>query len=126
MKYQILSASKIVLITFIFSSIIMFLMRKIALHVGAIDVPRAEEGHRHIHKIATPKLGGVGIFLSFLVGYMFFGEQSVKMNAILIGSFIIIFTGIIDDIKPISAKNKMLGHLIAACVITSIMRLLDI
>ena len=67
MKYQILSASKIVLITFIFSSIIMFLMRKIALHVGAIDVPRAEEGHRHIHKIATPKLGGVGIFLSFLV-----------------------------------------------------------
>lgn len=118
MKYQILSASKIVLITFIFSSIIMFLMRKIALHVGAIDVPRAEEGHRHIHKIATPKLGGVGIFLSFLVGYMFFGEQSVKMNAILIGSFIIIFTGIIDDIKPISAKNKMLGHLIAACVIT--------
>ena len=118
MKYQILSASKIVLITFIFSSIIMFLMRKIALHVGAIDVPRAEEGHRHIHKIATPKLGGVGIFLAFLVGYMFFGEQSVKMNAILIGSFIIIFTGIIDDIKPISAKNKMLGHLIAACVIT--------
>ena len=118
MKLQILSASKIVLVTFIFSALIMFLMRKIAVHVGAVDVPRAEEGHRHIHKVATPKLGGVGIFLAFLVGYMFFGEQSVKMNSILIGSFIVIFTGIIDDIKPIRARHKMLGHIIAACVIT--------
>ena len=118
MKLQILSASKIVLVTFIFSALIMFLMRKIAVHVGAVDVPRAEEGHRHIHKVATPKLGGVGIFLAFLVGYMFFGEQSVKMNSILIGSFIVILTGIIDDIKPIRARHKMLGHIIAACVIT--------
>ena len=118
MKLQILSASKIVLVTFIFSALIMFLMRKIAVHVGAVDVPRAEEGHRHIHKVATPKLGGVGIFLAFLIGYMFFGEQSVKMNSILIGSFIVILTGIIDDIKPIRARHKMLGHIIAACVIT--------
>ncbi len=118
MKLQILSASKIVLVTFIFSALIMFLMRKIAVHVGAVDVPRAEEGHRHIHKVATPKLGGVGIFLAFLVGYMFFGEQSVKMNSILIGSFIVILTGIIDDIKPIRARHKMLGHIIAASVIT--------
>ncbi len=118
MKLQILSASKIVLVTFIFSALIMFLMRKIAVHVGALDVPRAEEGHRHIHKIATPKLGGVGIFLAFLVGYMFFGEQSVKMNSILIGSFIVILTGIIDDIKPIRARSKLFGHIIAACVIT--------
>ena len=66
MKAQLLSASKIVVVTFIFSTIIMFLMRKVAVHVNAMDVPRAEEGNRHIHKKATPKLGGVGIFLSFL------------------------------------------------------------
>lgn len=117
MKLQLLSSLKIVSITFIFSIIIMFLMRKIAHHIGAMDLPRSEEGNRHIHKNATPKLGGVGIFLSFLLGYMLFGEQSIRMNSILIGSFIIILTGIIDDIKPIRAIHKMFGHLLAAMVI---------
>ena len=117
MKYQILAASKIVLITFLFSSIIMFLMRKVAVHIGAVDVPRSEEGNRHIHKKTTPKLGGVGIFLAFLLGYMLFGEQSVRMNSILIGSFVVILTGIIDDINPIKATHKLLGHIIAAMII---------
>ena len=117
MKLQVLLASKIVLITLIFSTIIMFLMRRVATHIGAIDMPREEEGHRHIHKEPTPKLGGVGIFLAFLLGYMLFGEQSIRMNSILIGSFIIILTAIVDDIKPIKATYKMLGHLCAASVI---------
>ena len=117
MKYQLLDASKIVLVTFFCSAIIMFLMRKVAVHVGAMDIPRSEEGNRHIHKKATPKLGGVGIFLAFLVGYMLFGEQSIRMNSILIGSFIVVLTGIVDDIKPIKATHKLLGHIVAACVI---------
>jgi len=117
MKAQILSASIIVATTFAFSTIIMFLMRKVAVHINAMDVPREEEGHRHIHTKATPKLGGVGIFLAFLLGYMLFGEQSVRMNSILIGSFIIILTSIVDDINPIKAKHKFIAHIIAACVI---------
>ena len=114
---QILDACKIVLVTFICSALIMEGMKKIAAHIGAMDIPRSEEGNRHIHKQATPKLGAVGIFLAFLIGYMLFGEQSIRMNSILIGSFIMILTGIIDDISPIKAKYKMLGHLIAASII---------
>ena len=117
MKQQILSASKIVLITFLFSTIIMFLMRKVAVHINAMDVPRSEEGNRHIHKKATPKLGGVGIFLAFLFGYMLFGEQSIRMNAILIGSFIIILSSIVDDISPIRAWQKLIAQIIASSVI---------
>jgi len=117
MKTQLLSASKIVIITFLFSAAIMFLMRKVAVHVNAMDIPRSEEGNRHIHKTATPKLGGVGIFLSFLFGYMLFGEQSVRMNSILIGSFIIILSSIVDDINPIKATHKLLAQIVAACVI---------
>src|SRR5699024_5437896 len=114
---QILDASKIVLITFIFTAAIIPVIKRIAIHVGAVDVPRADEGHRHIHKKTTPMLGGVGIFLGFLFGYMLFGEQSIRMNSILIGSFIIILTGIMDDIKPIRAYQKLIGHLIAASII---------
>ena len=117
MQYEVLSALKIIGVTFLFSVAIMPIMKRIAFHVGAIDEPRNTEGNRHIHKRRVPKLGGVGIFLSFLFGYMLFGEQSLRMNSILIGSFIVVLTGIIDDIKPIRAYQKLLGHLIAASVI---------
>ena len=117
MKIQLIDASKIILITFIFSAIIMDLMKKVAVHIGAIDIPRSDEGNRHIHKKSTPKLGGLGIFLAFLLGYMLFGEQSVRMNSILIGSFIVILSGLIDDIKPIRASHKFLCHIVAAAVI---------
>ena len=117
MKEQLINSSIIVATTFIFSTILMFLMRITAKHINALDMPREEEEHRHIHKKVTPKLGGVGIFLAFLIGYMLFGEQSIRMNSILISSFVIILASIVDDIKPIRATYKFLVHIIAASVI---------
>lgn len=117
MQSEILNALKIIIVTFIFTASIIPIIKKIAYHIGALDIPTKKEGQRHIHKKTMPKLGGVGIFLGFLFGYMLFGEQSVRMNSVLIGSFIIILTGIIDDIKPIKAYQKLLGHICAASVI---------
>lgn len=117
MRIQILQAAKIVIVTFLFSVAIMPLMKKIALHIGAVDIPRNDEEHRHIHNKTMPKLGGVGIFLGFLFGYMLFGTQSVQMNSILIASFIMILTGIIDDVKSIKAWEKFLAQLVAAAII---------
>ncbi len=117
MRAEILETIKIVGVTFLFTAIIMPLMKKIAFHIGAVDVPRSDEHHRHIHKTTIPKLGGVGIFLGFLFGYILFGEHSIQMNSILIASFIIILTGIIDDIHSIRASHKLLGQCIAACII---------
>lgn len=108
---------KIVIVTFIFGVLIMPIMKKVAHHIGAIDIPRNNEGNRHIHKKPIPKLGGVGIFLAFLFGYMMFGQHSIKMNAILIGSFIIILTGMIDDISDLRASRQLIAQLIAAAVI---------
>jgi len=106
-----------VFITFIVSALIMPIMKKIAHHIGAIDIPRQDEGNRHIHKKPIPKLGGVGIFLAFLFGYMLFGQHSIKMNAILIGSFIIILTGMIDDINDLRASRQLIAQFLAASVI---------
>ena len=117
MKADIYDASKIVLVTFIFSVLIMPIMKRVANHIGAIDKPRKEEGNRHIHKKAVPKLGALGIYLGFLFGYMLFGQQSIQMNSILIGSFIIVLTSIVDDVKSIRAHQKLLCQLAAAAVI---------
>ena len=102
-----------VLVIFMFVAIIMPVIMKIASHVGALDIPNK----RKVHKAPIPRMGGLGIYLGFLLGYMLFGSESIKMNAILIGSFIVVITGFIDDIRPVPAKYKFLGQLAAALVI---------
>lgn len=102
-----------VLIPFIFVVSIIPLIKKIAIHIGAIDIP----DKRKVHKSAMPRLGGLGIYSGFLLGYMLFGEHTAMMNSVLIGSFVLIITGIIDDIKPLKAKYKLIGQLIAALIV---------
>ena len=108
---------KMVISTFIFGLIITQFMKRVAHHIGAIDIPRDDEGNRHIHKRPIPKLGGLGIFLAFLLGYMLFGQHSIQMNAVLIGSFIIVLTGIMDDINDLRASRQLVAQLIAASII---------
>lgn len=102
------------LTSFIFVVCIIPFIKKIAFQINAVDQP---VGGRHIHKKATPKLGGIAIFLGFLFGYMMFGTHSSIMNAILIGSFIIVLTGVIDDITELKPLTKFAGQLAAALVI---------
>lgn len=104
-----------VIVTFIFTALIMPITSKIAYHIGAIDIPKDK---RRVHTKPIPKLGGLGIYAGFLFGYMLFGVHSVEMNSILIASFIIILTGILDDIKPLRAREEFLGQILASLVIT--------
>jgi len=103
----------IVLITFISSLILVPLIRDIAKHINAIDMP----DERKVHKKPMPRLGGLAIFLSFLVGYMFFAPITTQMISILIGSILIIILGIIDDINPLKATTKLWGQLIVAIIL---------
>lgn len=103
----------IILTTFIFSFLFVPISKKIAEHIGALDIP----DNRKVHKNPMPRIGGLAIYVSFLLGYMLFGEVSNQMFSILIGSFIIILTGIIDDIKPISAKVKLIGQILASLIV---------
>ncbi len=97
----------------IFVALIIPIVKKIAIHINALDIPDS----RKIHSKPIPRLGGLGIFFGLLLGYMLFASQNTVMNSILIASFIILITGIIDDIKPIKARYKFIGQFVAACVI---------
>ena len=109
----ILKILLIVSVTFTFVALIIPFIIKLAFQIGAIDVPR----ERHIHSKNIPKLGGLGIFAGFILGYMLFGEPSVQMISILIGGFIILLLGMIDDITELSAKVQFLFQLIAASIV---------
>ena len=109
----ILKIIGMILVPFITVVAITPFMRKVAKTINAMDMPRP----RHVHNKPTPKLGGLAIFLGFLVGYMFFGTHSIVMNSVLIGSFIIILLGIIDDIHELEPMPQFLGQLLAASIV---------
>ena len=113
MSSNILENLKIILAVFLFVVIIMPVVMKIAFHVNALDIPNA----RKVHAKPMPRLGGLGIFLGFLLGYMLFCNPTTLMNSILIGSFILILIGIIDDIKPLSPMIKFIGQVASAIIV---------
>jgi UDP-GlcNAc:undecaprenyl-phosphate GlcNAc-1-phosphate transferase len=89
------------------------LMIRLAKRLGAIDVPK--DGRR-VHKVPTPRLGGLAIFLGFLAALLYMYEIDSRMVGVLTGAAIIVTLGFFDDIKPLPAKFKFLVQIIAAII----------
>jgi UDP-GlcNAc:undecaprenyl-phosphate GlcNAc-1-phosphate transferase len=125
----------------VLSLVLVPLAKKLAIRWNIHDQP----GERKIHQTPKPYLGGVAIFLSFVIVLLFnlvlfmvlkdqaslqlnfpflAGQYSLlikvwpKLAAIIIGATIIVLVGVIDDINStlISPKMKLLLQTIAAIV----------
>ncbi|MEH7115664.1 MraY family glycosyltransferase [Neobacillus niacini] len=98
------------IVCFTISILITPLVKKFAFLIGATDKPN----RRKVHQSTMPRLGGLAIFISFIVGIMILKPINPASIAILIGSAIIVITGICDDLFELSAKYKLIGQLLAA------------
>ena len=105
----------IIMITFLCSVILVPVMMRVAVHVNAMDYP---DGVRKMQKKPMPRLGGVAIFLSFMVGYMLFARESTMMLSILMASFLLVLVGFVDSINPVKARYQLLTHIIAAITVS--------
>lgn len=112
-KQSLMNILLVTVTSFLIVYIIVPLVKKIAQHINAIDIPNK----RKVHTKPIPRLGGLAIYIGFIFGYIFFLKPSNTINSILIGSFIILITGIIDDIKPIPAKYKLIGQVLASLIV---------
>ena len=104
----------IVFITFLCSLIVTPIVERIAYHVHAMDYPN----ERRLNKVPMPTLGGLAIFFAFLLGYMLYARSNVQMLSILMGSFLLILMGMIDDINPLKTRYQLLVQLLAAGIVT--------
>lgn len=100
-------------ICFVASLIITPLVKRFAIKIGATDKPN----HRKVHQKIMPRLGGLAIYISFVIGVLILKPMDVYATPILIGSVIIIITGFLDDMTELSAKWKLLGQIVAAVVV---------
>lgn len=70
-------------------------VRVLAYKLGAIDVPT--DGRR-MHTRPMPRLGGLAIFMSFVIATLIFCEITPTLVAIWIGGLILCVLGTLDDI----------------------------
>lgn len=104
---------EILIITYLVSFLLVFVTKKLAHHIGAIDMP----DNRKVHKTPMPRLGGLAVYAAFLFGYIMYGSLTTQMLSILIGSFIIVILGLVDDIKPLRAKDKLLVQFVVSSIV---------
>ena len=106
-----------VVLALLVALVISFLMTPVvktfAYKVGAIDVPK--DGRR-MHKVPIPRLGGLAIFIGFMVSILLFVPITSEMKSILLGAVIIVVLGVVDDIMALPAMLKFVVQIVAAAI----------
>lgn len=91
------------------------LLCRIAPRLGAVDKPNA----RKIHHTLMPRLGGAAIYAGFMLAYWLGGNHHQEyLGLCLAGSFIML-VGIVDDIRSLSPRLKLVGQIMAAVILVA-------
>ena len=88
-------------------------VKSLAFKMGAVDVPK---DNRRMHDHPIPRMGGLAIYLGFLLSVLIFLDLTQPMRGMLLGATIITVLGIVDDIYALGAKLKFVIQICAALV----------
>lgn len=88
-------------------------VRGLAFSWGAVDKPDA----RKVHKEPMPRMGGLAVYLAFIPAVFLSQDMNLSLWGLLAGGTLVMGLGIIDDIKGLPAKVKLLGQIAAALAV---------
>ena len=95
------------------------IVKSLAQKWGAVDVPK--DGRR-MHDHPIPRMGGLAIFLGFLLSVILFipfvqtDGLGMQLQGMLLGAVIIVVLGILDDIYALPALPKLIVQIVAAVI----------
>src|SRR5229473_3453898 len=106
---------------FVLALALTFAVRAFCFKVGWLDRPAA----RRVHKKAVPRLGGVAMFLSFVVVAILFYAPGAKSNPteisifwlLIVASTFIVIVHTFDDIIGLKPRTKLIAQTIAAIIV---------
>lgn len=103
------------LTSFIIAFLIVPIIVKYSLRKNYVDIP----GRRKIHKKITPSLGGIAIFIGFIVSLVIWldVELSDPIKYLIGALLVVFFIGVRDDLKPLHWSIKLCGQIVAATLI---------
>lgn len=91
-------------------------VRRLAIRHGIMDLP---DGSRKIHSWPIAYLGGVAIFAGFLVSVAVWLQPTRQLVALVLGCFILVAVGVIDDKRGLSPWVKLAAQFAAAGIALS-------
>ena len=109
LAYVVLALLVALAVSFLMTPVV----KTFAYKVGAIDVPKDA---RRMHKVPIPRLGGLAIFIGFMVSILLFAEITPELRSILLGAVIIVVLGVVDDIMALPAMLKFVVQIVAALI----------
>ncbi|MCF0110409.1 MAG: undecaprenyl/decaprenyl-phosphate alpha-N-acetylglucosaminyl 1-phosphate transferase, partial [Erysipelotrichaceae bacterium] len=68
----------------------------------------AVENARTVHHGKIARVGGIAVYLAFLVGITVFAKVDDSIRGMLVGGFIVFIGGLLDDMYNLPAKVKLL------------------
>ncbi|MBQ9940383.1 MAG: undecaprenyl/decaprenyl-phosphate alpha-N-acetylglucosaminyl 1-phosphate transferase [Clostridia bacterium] len=89
------------------------IVRVLAYKLNAVDVPK---DNRRMHKEPVPRLGGLAIFLGFVITSLLFCSLDKTLMGVLAGAVVIVVIGMLDDIFRLPAVLKFFVQIAAACI----------
>src|SRR5215475_12058580 len=89
-------------------------IRKAALQLGIVDRP---DGLLKKHDEAVPYLGGIAVFMAFLLTVGVFTDFGQETLGLLLSGSIALMVGLIDDFGAMNPVQKILGQTLAALVL---------
>lgn len=99
--------------TFVLSFILTPLFESVAWRLRILNYPNSD----NVHTDPTPLLGGVAIYLSFMLIFAFaLKEFSQPYKSLLIAATIIFIAGLVDDVKPLLPTLRLAIQVVAAAI----------
>jgi UDP-GlcNAc:undecaprenyl-phosphate/decaprenyl-phosphate GlcNAc-1-phosphate transferase len=95
--------------------VMIYLLRPFAVSIGLVDRPN----YRKLHKGSVPLIGGIAMYIGVVVGILLSSYDLNQYKYFILGSFIIIIIGILDDHRNISVTLRLLFQVLVALIITS-------
>lgn len=89
------------------------LVKWLAVKIGAVDVPKDK---RRMHDHPIPRLGGLAIFIGFVIAVLLFADVNRQLRGILLGGCVIVAVGVVDDSHPLGAGIKFILQIVAALI----------
>jgi len=105
----VLQSMKLLIAAFLLTYAFMPAVIWLANRLGAVDIPDA----RRVHRQATPRIGGLAVFLSVNITLLLNFNYSVELKAICISGALVAALSMWDDVRGLSAPIKLAGQLIA-------------
>jgi UDP-GlcNAc:undecaprenyl-phosphate GlcNAc-1-phosphate transferase len=111
---NIINSGYLLLLSFLIAYILMPIFIECAHKIGLVDHP---DEARKQHANPTPLIGGLAIYIAFIITLLLNFHFSEELKAIAIGGSVIFFLGLADDIWGLSAFVRLLVQIAASLFI---------